>query len=241
MGVPDNPCMSPHAPDSIARLSPKTVGWTAAVVTVLIWTSFIVIARASADPSRGGVLNPFDIVYARLCGAGLFLLPWGLWLNWRDRMRSEEQGVVQDKAFGSMGGLSPLPLATTVQAGLFGGLLYATLAYNGFVFAPAAHASVLMPGSLPLWTALLALALLGERIAAWEQTMPPLPQAEPAQVLSFLMTQHGLTQADLPEVGSQGVVSEILAGKRRLNVRQIEALATRFGTSPAVFFPAPSA
>ena len=37
-------------------------------------------------------------------------------------------------------------------------------------------------------------ALLGERIAAWEQTMPPLPQAEPAQVLSFLMTQHGLTQ-----------------------------------------------
>ncbi len=84
-------------------------------------------------------------------------------------------------------------------------------------------------------------ALLGERIAAWEQTMPPLPQAEPAQVLSFLMTQHGLTQADLPEVGSQGVVSEILAGKRRLNVRQIEALATRFGTSPAVFFPAPSA
>ena len=164
MGVPDNPCMSPHAPDSIARLSPKTLGWTAAVVTVLIWTSFIVIARASADPSRGGVLNPFDIVYARLCGAGLFLLPWGLWLNWRDRMRSEEQGVVQDKAFGSLGGLSPLPLATTVQAGLFGGLLYATLAYNGFVFAPAAHASVLMPGSLPLWTALLALALLGERI-----------------------------------------------------------------------------
>ena len=47
----------------------------AAVVTVLIWTSFIVIARASADPARGGVLNPFDIVYARIWGASLVLLP----------------------------------------------------------------------------------------------------------------------------------------------------------------------
>ena len=38
------------------------------------------------------------------------------------------------------------------------------LAYSGFVFAPAAHASVLMPGSLPLWTALLAVLILGDRI-----------------------------------------------------------------------------
>lgn len=84
-------------------------------------------------------------------------------------------------------------------------------------------------------------ALLGERIAAWEQTAHPMAEADAAQVLRFLLTQHGLTQADLPEVGSQGVVSDILAGKRRLNVRQIEALAARFGTSPAVFFAAPSA
>ena len=38
------------------------------------------------------------------------------------------------------------------------------LAYSGFVFAPAGHASVLMPGSLPLWTALLAVLILGDRI-----------------------------------------------------------------------------
>jgi drug/metabolite transporter (DMT)-like permease len=136
----------------------------AAVVTVLIWTSFIVIARASADPARGGVLTPFDIIFARLCGAGLILLPWGLWLNWRDRLRAREDGVAPQAVFGSLGGLSPLPLRTTLQVGLFGGLLYALFAYNGFVYAPAAHASVLMPGSLPLWTALLAIVILGERI-----------------------------------------------------------------------------
>jgi drug/metabolite transporter (DMT)-like permease len=52
----------------------------------------------------------------------------------------------------------------TVAVGIFGGLLYALLAYSGFVYAPALHASVLMPGSLPLWTALLAGWLLHERI-----------------------------------------------------------------------------
>ena len=139
-----------------ADLSPKAVGVIAAVVTVIIWTSFIVIARASADPARGGVLNPFDIVYARILGASMILAPWGWWLVRRDRRTQPWAG--------SLLGLSPLPLRQTLVAGLFGGVLYAMLAYSGFVFAPAGHASVLMPGSLPLWTALLALFILGDRI-----------------------------------------------------------------------------
>jgi HTH-type transcriptional regulator/antitoxin HigA len=54
-------------------------------------------------------------------------------------------------------------------------------------------------------------------------------------VLRFLMEEHGLTQSDLPEIGSQGAVSDILRGKRELNVRQIRALPMRFQVSPAVF------
>ena len=49
------------------------------------------------------------------------------------------------------------------------------------------------------------------------------------------MDEHELTQSDLPEVGSQGVVSEILNGKRELNVRQVRALARKFKVSPAAF------
>jgi HTH-type transcriptional regulator/antitoxin HigA len=49
------------------------------------------------------------------------------------------------------------------------------------------------------------------------------------------MEEHGLTQSDLSEIGSQGVVSEILNNKRELNVRQLRALARRFHVSPAVF------
>jgi drug/metabolite transporter (DMT)-like permease len=148
--------MASTASLSFRSLSPQLVGRVAAVVTVLVWTAFILIARASADPARGGSLTPFDIVFCRIVGASLFLLPWGAWLVRRDRALG--------LGHASLFGLSPLPLRVTLATGLFGGLLYALIAYNGFVFAPAAHASVLMPGSLPLWTSLLALLLLGERI-----------------------------------------------------------------------------
>src|SRR5260221_543538 len=55
------------------------------------------------------------------------------------------------------------------------------------------------------------------------------------RALKHLMQANDLTQKDLPEIGSQGVVSEILTGKRELNVRHIRALAARFKVSPAAF------
>jgi len=134
------------------NLSPRSVGIAAAVVTVLVWTAFIVIARASAGRS----LSPFDIGLCRIAGASLVLLPWGAWLVWRERRASNSGN--------SWLGLSPLPFKLTATVGAFGGAGYAALAYTGFFYAPAAHASVLMPGSLPLWTALMAMLLLGDRI-----------------------------------------------------------------------------
>lgn len=76
---------------------------------------------------------------------------------------------------------------------------------------------------------------LGTILHAYEEKQHPMPQASGAEVLQHLMEEHGLRQSDLPEIGSQGVVSEILNGKRELNVRQIRELARRFHVSPAVF------
>ena len=53
--------------------------------------------------------------------------------------------------------------------------------------------------------------------------------------LKYLMKVHKIKQSDLKEVGSQGVVSEILNGKRSLTVRHIRALSKRFGISPNTF------
>jgi drug/metabolite transporter (DMT)-like permease len=132
--------------------SQLSIGRLAAVVTVLIWTSFIIVARASASH----VLLPLDIACARILGASSVLLPWAWWLMREARQRGEKVG--------SLFGLSPLPLHITVKAGMVGGFLYAVLAYIGFFYAPAGHASVLMPGSLPLWTSLLMWLFLREQI-----------------------------------------------------------------------------
>lgn len=76
---------------------------------------------------------------------------------------------------------------------------------------------------------------LGTLLHVYEEKYHPMPESSGVTMLRFFMEEHGLTQSDLPEVGSQGVVSEILNGKRELNLRQIRALAKRFGVSPAVF------
>jgi drug/metabolite transporter (DMT)-like permease len=129
------------------RFSPRAIGLAAAAVTVIVWTSFIVIARASAQHT----LNPFDLAFVRFVGAGVVLLPWGAWLVHTGRL----QGWL---------GLSPLSFRLSAVTGLIGGIAYAMVAYNAFRYAPAVHASALMTGSLPVWTAVLAAVFLKDVI-----------------------------------------------------------------------------
>ena len=84
----------------------------------------------------------------------------------------------------------------------------------------------------PRYRLIETLSILIEAYDAEHDTLLPVTGAD---MVRFLMEQHGLSQSDLPEIGSQGVVSEILSGRRNLNVRQIEALATRFKVHPGVF------
>lgn len=135
------------------KFSPRVKGLLAAFVTILIWTSFIVIARASVSHH----LLPLDIAFLRILGAGSVLLPWAWWM-----MRPQRQA---GKKVGSLWGLSPLPIRITIIGGLFGSFIFSMLSYSAFFYAPAAHASVLMPGSLPLWTTLMAWLLLSQSIS----------------------------------------------------------------------------
>jgi HTH-type transcriptional regulator/antitoxin HigA len=76
---------------------------------------------------------------------------------------------------------------------------------------------------------------LGALIGEYDDVHYPAQDVSPLAMLRFLMDQNHLTQSDLPEIGTQGVVSEILNGKRDLNVRQIKALAGRFHVPPGTF------
>lgn len=122
------------------------VGWVCAAVVLCIWSSFILVARSSASRT----LSPFDIAFLRFAVSGVVLVALGLW------MRRREAALLPPLRGG-------LPAARWAGLGLSAGVGYCGFAYSAFFFAPAAHGAVLLPGSLPLWTAVMAWLLLGER------------------------------------------------------------------------------
>ena len=78
--------------------------------------------------------------------------------------------------------------------------------------------------------------LISDQISAYEAEHHQPPVAMGVAALRFLMDEHGLTQSDFKqEIGSQGVVSEILNGRRKLNLKHIKKLAERFNLSPETF------
>ena len=76
---------------------------------------------------------------------------------------------------------------------------------------------------------------LGTLVKDYEDRNIPEPDADPIDCLKFLMEEHNLKPSDLPKMGDQEVVSDILSGKKPLTVKQIKALSERFNVSPAVF------
>jgi HTH-type transcriptional regulator/antitoxin HigA len=86
-----------------------------------------------------------------------------------------------------------------------------------------------------------AVELMTLLIERYEQEQYPVPDAEPADVLRYLLERNGLSQRDIAqELGSESTVSLVLSGKRQLNRDHIARLSQRFNVSPAVFFKAAS-
>lgn len=77
--------------------------------------------------------------------------------------------------------------------------------------------------------------VMSHLIEHYEQEHILAPKTKGIDALKFLMQQHALHQSDLSEIGSQGVISEILNNKRRLNLRQIKLLSKRFSVDPSTF------
>ena len=79
-------------------------------------------------------------------------------------------------------------------------------------------------------------AMLGDLVSAYEQAHHSMPPAMSAvETLRWFMARDQLRQSDLPEIGNQAKVSEILSGRRAINLRQASAVATRFGVPLALF------
>ena len=76
---------------------------------------------------------------------------------------------------------------------------------------------------------------IGNLIENYEDQEYKINESSPIDALKYLMQEHGLKQSDLKEIGSQGVVSEILTGKRTLNIDQVKKISNKFHVSPLVF------
>ena len=107
---------------------------------IAIWVGWILLTRYGVTTS----LSPFDITALRFACAGLLLAPIVLKRGW---------------------GVKLLGVKTWLIICAGAGVPYVLIASGGLQFAPAAHAGALIPGTMPLWTALLAITLLHEKIS----------------------------------------------------------------------------
>jgi HTH-type transcriptional regulator/antitoxin HigA len=76
---------------------------------------------------------------------------------------------------------------------------------------------------------------LADQLAAYEDERHPIPEAEPREVLRFLMNQHELKQEDLADCAPQSHISGILGGQRGISKDVAKKLARRFNVSAALF------
>ncbi|HEX8814251.1 MAG TPA: helix-turn-helix domain-containing protein [Terriglobales bacterium] len=78
--------------------------------------------------------------------------------------------------------------------------------------------------------------LLTVLIHQYEEKHYQLRRASPIEIIQELMKANDLKQKDLAGVfGTESIVSEVLNGKRELNINHVRKLAERFAVSPELF------
>ena len=77
-------------------------------------------------------------------------------------------------------------------------------------------------------------------ISAYEERRWPRQPPKVAELLRYLMDQHGLTRADMvPILGTASRVSEVLRGKRSLSMTMVQRLRARFRVPADLLLPPP--
>jgi HTH-type transcriptional regulator / antitoxin HigA len=77
-------------------------------------------------------------------------------------------------------------------------------------------------------------------IAAYEERKWPRRPPSTADMIRYLMDQHGLTRADMvPILGTPSRVSEVLRGKKTLSMAMVQRLRARFRVPADLLIPLP--
>ncbi|MBL0928712.1 MAG: DMT family transporter [Alphaproteobacteria bacterium] len=123
-----------------AKPASALTGYAWGLFAISIWVAWMVATRAGAKSD----LDAYDLTALRFAPAALIMLP----VAWRH-------------------GINPARIGWGVWAILVcgAGVIYSVASATGFRYAPISHGSVLLPGTMPLFTAILSVLILGERIA----------------------------------------------------------------------------
>lgn len=78
--------------------------------------------------------------------------------------------------------------------------------------------------------------LVTDLIELWESSRAQVPKDEPRDVLRYLLEAQDLKQKDLGDIALPTVISDILAGRRRISRNVAKSLAERFGVDASVPF-----
>jgi HTH-type transcriptional regulator/antitoxin HigA len=77
-------------------------------------------------------------------------------------------------------------------------------------------------------------------IAAYEERKWPRRPPSTADMIRYLMDQHGLTRADMvPILGTPSRVNEVLRGKKTLSMAMVQRLRARFRVPADLLIPPP--
>ncbi|MGJ0638503.1 helix-turn-helix domain-containing protein [Xenorhabdus bovienii] len=74
-----------------------------------------------------------------------------------------------------------------------------------------------------------------DRIYEYETKNRNVPNVSPREALAFFMKERGIRQADLCDIATQSVISEILHGKRSMTIQQVKGFAKFFGVPVETF------
>ncbi|MBN2658566.1 MAG: hypothetical protein JXR86_16035 [Spirochaetales bacterium] len=78
------------------------------------------------------------------------------------------------------------------------------------------------------------LEILGDSIEKFERKYS-IEKPAPVEMLKFLMVQHNHNQSDLADIAPGSVISNILHGKRELNINHVRKLCRKYKVSADLF------
>ncbi len=196
----------------MARPREEVLGLLAGVGVLILFSGMLVVSRYGATNS----LTVFDMAALRFGVAGLFTAPLLL------RMR-----------------IPRVSLRQAIILGCCSGAVFTLFLFGGMSYAPVAHGGIVVNGSMPVFAALIAWVIFGERLGGWRIAGIVLIVAGVAatgwDALAF--GEPGQWRGHLLFIGAAACNATFLTAVRGWRIGALESLITVNGMNVLFYLP----